>query len=96
MNIVSRSWSRPVTGLPNFVWEQKLKFTKLSLKEWVKQTLKFPSSDRIEVLKNLEEIQKEMDEAGITPAKLEKEQQAQFNAFCAFRKEEEYWSAASG
>ena len=96
MNIVSQSWSRLVIGSPNFVWEQKLKFIKLSLKEWVKQTLKYPSSDRIEALKNLEVIQMEMDETGITPGKLAKEQQAQFNAFCAFRKEEEYWSATSG
>ena len=56
MNIVSQSWSQPITGPPNFVWEQKSKFTKLALNEWVKQTLKSPSSDRIEVLKNLEEI----------------------------------------
>ena len=50
----------------NFVWEQKLKFTKLALKEWVKQYMKSPSNDRIEALKNLEAIQMEMDETGIT------------------------------
>ena len=36
-----------------------------------------------------------MDEIGITSAKLKKEQQAQFNAFCALRKEEEYWRLKS-
>ena len=51
--------------------------------------MKYPSSDRIEVLKNLEAIQMQMDETGIASAQLEKEQQAQFNAFHAFRKEEE-------
>ena len=90
MNIVSEAWSRPITGSPIFVWEQKLKFTKLALKEWVKQTVKYPSSDRIEVLKFLQDIQLEMDEMGLTPSKLEKEQKAQFNAFRAFTKEEEY------
>ena len=36
-----------------------------------------------------------MEETGISPSKLEKEQQAQFNAFHAFRKEEEYWRLKS-
>ena len=62
MKTVTHSWSRPVTGSPNFVWEHKLKFTKLALKEWVKQTVKYPSSDIKEVLIFLEEIQLEMDE----------------------------------
>ena len=61
MNIVSHSWSQPISVSPSFVWEHKLKFTKLALKEWVKETLKSPSSDRIEELKNLEVIQMEMD-----------------------------------
>ena len=72
MKTITQSWSRPVTGSPNFVWEQKLKFTKLALKEWVKQTVKSPSSDIKEVLIFLEEIQLEMDETGITSTKLEK------------------------
>ena len=47
MNIVSRSWSLPVTISLNFALEHKLKFTKIALKEWVKQTLKFPSTNII-------------------------------------------------
>ena len=62
MKTITRSWSQPVTGSPNFVWEQKLKFTKLALKEWAKQNVKAPSSDKIEALKFLEEIQLEMEE----------------------------------
>ena len=49
--------------------------------------MKSPSNDRIEALKNLEAIQMEMDETGITSAQLEKEQQAHFNTFHAFIKE---------
>ena len=37
----------------------------------------------------------EMDETRITSAKMEKEQQAQFKSFRAFRKEEEYWRLKS-
>ena len=76
MNIVSQAWSRPVIGSPNFVWEQKLKFTKLALKDWPKQNVKSPSNDKIEALKVVEELQVEMNETRITLAKLEKEQQA--------------------
>ena len=37
----------------------------------------------------------EMEDSEITPALLEKEQQAQFNSCSAFRQEEEYWRLKS-
>ena len=57
--------------------------------------MKSPSNDKIEALKVVEELQLEMNETRITLAKLEKEQQAQLNAFRALRKEEEYWRLKS-
>ena len=38
----------------------------------------------------LEKIPMEMEDSEITPALMEKEQNAQFNSFRAFRQEEEY------
>ena len=81
MSIVTKAWVLPVDGSSNFVWERKLKNTKVALKVWAKLTQKNPVSERKEALENLENIQMEMEDSEITPALLEKEQQAQFNSF---------------
>ena len=95
MSTVNTAWDLPVVGSPNFVWERKLKNTQVALKEWVKLTQKSPISERKEALEKLEKIQLEMEISEITPALLEKEQNAQFNSFQAFRHEEEYWRLKS-
>ena len=73
MNVVDMAWELPVVGLPNFVWERKLKNTKVALKAWDKSH-KNPISERIVALAALEKIQLEMEESEITPALLEREQ----------------------
>ena len=62
MSIISKVWDLPVFGLSNFVWERKLKNTKVSLKEWIKLSRSNPISERKEALKKLAEIQLEMEE----------------------------------
>ena len=62
LSIVTKAWSLPVTGSPNYVWERKLKNTKSTLKEWVKHSLKNPIRNRKEALEKLEEIQLEIEE----------------------------------
>lgn len=37
MDIVAHIWSQQVVGSPSFVWEEKLKHTKFSLKAWEKE-----------------------------------------------------------
>ena len=90
MSIISKALGLLVFGSPNYVWERKLKNTKVALKNWVKISHKNPVSERKEAMENLENIQMEMEDSEITPALLEKEQQAQFNSFRAFKREEEY------
>ena len=63
MNIISKAWDLLVFGSSNFVWERKLKNTKVVLKEWIKLSQSSPISDRKEALKILEEIQSEMEES---------------------------------
>ena len=83
MNIVAMAWELPVVGSPNFIWEWRLKNTKVALKAWAKSH-KNPISEKIVALAALEKIQLEMEEYEITPALLEREQNAQFNSFRAF------------
>ena len=40
MEVVSMAWSTSVTGSPSYVWEKKLKATKSSLEDWLKNTSK--------------------------------------------------------
>ena len=63
MSIISKAWDLLIFGLPNFVWERKLKNTKVVLKEWIKHSYKNPINERKEALENLEEIQLEMEES---------------------------------
>ena len=95
MSTVSMACDIPVVGLPNYVWERKLKNTKVALKNWVKISQKYRISERKEVVRKLEEIQMEMEESENTSDLLEKEKRAQFCSFRAFRREEEYWRLKS-
>ena len=81
------AWDIPLVGSSNYVWERKLKNTKVALKNWVNVSKKNPICERKEVVKNMEEIQMEMEEFENTSDLLEKEKRAQFNSFRAFRKE---------
>ena len=62
MNIVSQAWSNYVVGSPNFVFEHKLKNTKLALKQWVKSPLSTPTTNRMENVAELFAIQIGMED----------------------------------
>ena len=77
------------------MWEQKIKTTKFSLKEWIKKKNNTPSSHMRETGQKLTDLQMEMENKDITNQDLSKEQAAQFNSYRAFRQEEEYWRIKS-
>ena len=87
MSIISKVWDLRVFGSSNYVWERKLKNTKVALKEWVKHYHKNQISERKEALEKLEEIHLEMEESEITSAMLEKEPKTHVNSFQVFRQE---------
>ena len=51
--VVAKVWSTSVIGSPSYVWEQKLKATKLALKEWVKSPSNSPTALRKVVVQQL-------------------------------------------
>jgi hypothetical protein len=87
--------STSVTGSPNFVWEQKLKITKKSLKEWRKLLENNPNTQRKELVQQLGKLQNEMETKDIAKTDLEKEQATQCKTYRSFRNEEEYWRLKS-
>ena len=77
-------------GSPSFVWEQKLKATKVALKEWIKNPVKTLTTQRKESTHILENLQMEFEKKDINRTDLEEEQAAQAKKFLSFRQEEEF------
>ena len=61
MEMVSQAWSSYVKGSPSFVWEQKMKHTKIALKLWVKTPLPSPTSNRKDRVAELADLQFKME-----------------------------------
>ena len=85
LEIMHLAWSHYIVSSPSFIWEQKLKKTKIALKNWIKQPQKTPYSNRKEKVSELAEFQFEMEESNITISQLARERYAQLISFQAFR-----------
>ena len=81
MVVVAKAWSISVIWLPSYVWEHKLKATKLALKEWVKSLSNSPISFRKVAVQQLADLQLELESNGITTQALEKEQATKFVSY---------------
>lgn len=92
--VVSEAWNRPVHGSPSFVWEEKIKGLKRSLKEWAKR-LKTPSAKRKESLNSLVAHQLAMEHSPITQSLLQKEVELQKEVHRSSGEEEEFWRQKS-
>jgi len=76
--------------IPGFVWEGKMKNTKIALKERAKKNLKNPSHPRKEACNTLLDTQIEMDNVQVQNSDMEKEAKLQAEVYKEYRKEEEY------
>jgi exonuclease III len=95
IEMIQWTWSTPINGSPNFVWEQKLKI-KIKIPQGLEQTPESnPNTQRKESLQQLGQLQIEMETIDIARIYLEKEQVAQCRTYRSFRKEEEYWKLKS-
>ena len=81
MEFVAKAWSTLVNRSPSFVWEHKLKATKIALKEWVKSPSNTLTAHRKYFVQHLEYLQLDLESRDITNQELEKEQAAQFTSF---------------
>ena len=81
MAVVAKVWSTSVIGLSSYVWEHKLKETKLDLKDWVKSSSNSPTAFTKVVVQPLANLQLDLESSDITIQDLEKEQAAQFVSF---------------
>jgi hypothetical protein len=93
-NLVQLSWEIPVTGSPFFVWEEKLRRLKASLKLWAKNQAS-PLEDRRRAQETLELHQQVMEVAPITQTLLKQEAENQSKLHKTCREEEIYWRMKS-
>jgi ribonuclease HI/exonuclease III len=92
--LVQRSWETPVNGSPFFVWEEKLRRLKASLKLWAKQQAS-PLEERRRAQDKLELHQQVMEAVPITQSLLKQEAENQSNLHKTCRVEEVYWRMKS-
>lgn len=92
---VKDTWNTPISGSASFVWEQKLKLTKIALKKWIKNPVPNPSSLRAEAVQVLHSLQIEMESETVNATLLDNEIKAQRVAYQSFRTEEDYWRMKS-
>ena len=78
------------TGSPSFVWEQKLKITKIALKSWIKTPLTNPTRCREALVQALAELQLSMENYEFFNSQLVVEQAAQSTSFLSCQQEEEH------
>ena len=84
------AWSQYIQGSPNFLWQKKLKRTKLALKSWVKASLNTPTRSKQERVLELSEFQLEMEVGDITKAQLVLEHSTQLKTSLSFQQEEDH------
>jgi hypothetical protein len=93
--LISNTWGQWIKGSPTHIWEQKLKITKLAIKQWEKN-LSCPLHLKVlEKQKQLEEIQIEIEISEVHPTNLKREKEAHREYIKAIQEEETMWRLKS-
>jgi len=92
---VKEAWAISIKGSPSFVWEQKLKATKIALKDWIKKPTSTPTSHHKFATQKLADLQVELENKEISNPDLVQEQEAQVKSYQSYPQEEEYWRLKS-
>jgi hypothetical protein len=93
--IVSSAWNCWIKGSPNFIWEQKLKITKNSLKEWAKSKKEKDLDIKNKTIRAMEETRRKMENEVITHSLLIEEHQNFIEYQKVLHSEEEQWRLKS-
>jgi ribonuclease HI/exonuclease III len=93
-SLVLRSWNHPVSGSPFFVWEEKLRNLKWTLKLWAKN-LETPMAEKGKIQEKLERHQAVLEVSQVTQELLHQETDLQRQYHKACRDEEIHWRMKS-
>ena len=94
LQLVAATWAKPVTGSPFFVWEEKLRRLKKTLKRWAK-SLPNPNTVKLQAAHELETHQAAMEEKEVTLIDIQKETKLHLNLHAACREVAESWRLKS-
>ena len=94
-DIISNAWRCFIPGSLAFSWEQKLKRVKEALKSWEKTHLQEPMEQKKNIVKEMEQLQREMEVNMITKEHLLKEIDLETQLQKILRQEEEGWRLCS-
>ena len=94
MQLVKDTWKQPVSGFAFFVWEEKLRRVKATLKNWVK-SLPNQAVERKKLQECLEIHHLNSENEEITKETLDKEADLQEKFLKASLAKEEYWRIKS-
>jgi hypothetical protein len=92
---VSSAWNCWTKGSPNFIWKQKLKITKDSLKEWAKSKKEKDLDIKNNTIRAMEETRSKMENEVITHYLLIEEHQNFIEYQKVLHSEEEQWRLKS-
>ena len=94
LKLVSETWALPVTGSPFYIWEEKLRRVKKSLKSWAKLSPP-PGLAKTHTVTALALHQSKMEEGNVVAEDIHLEIKLQANLHEACSKELDWWKTKS-
>jgi hypothetical protein len=92
---IIEAWNCWIPGSPNYIWEQKLKRVKMTLKHWVKSPKEKEQEEKNRKIKEMDENILAMEDRPTTHSLLLKEQQDFIDYQKILHEEEETWRLKS-
>eukprot|EP00253_Pinus_taeda_P003424 PITA_03424 len=93
--IIEATWKHHVEGSPSHIWETKIRSTRKALKDWAKASYQEPKKIKKKIQQDLEEIQKQIEDQGLTHQLKNKEWETQGQLMHIKRAEEIKWRIKS-
>eukprot|EP00253_Pinus_taeda_P016434 PITA_16434 len=89
--IIEATWKQHVEGSPSHIWETKIRSIRKALKEWAKISYQEPENVKKQIQQDLEEVQKQIEDQGLTHQLKNKEWEIQGQLMHIKREEEIKW-----
>eukprot|EP00253_Pinus_taeda_P004750 PITA_04750 len=89
--IIETTWKHHVEGSPSHIWETKIRNKRKALKKWAKVSYQEPEKKNKKIQQDLEEVQKQIEDQGLTHQLKNKEWEIQGQLIHIKRAEETKW-----
>eukprot|EP00253_Pinus_taeda_P003328 PITA_03328 len=95
VDIIEGTWKQHIEGSPSFIWEMKIKNTRKALKDGAKISYKEPEKIKKLLQQELDKIQIQIEQQGLTPQLKKEEWETQGQRMRTKREEEIKWRIKS-